>query len=88
MWEKILIALVLKVGELAWRLLTDAQKDRLAGQRIEAHIKNALALHRDLVLKYDELKDKGEMTVEKQAQYEKDAIDLEEDLVNNVRGRT
>lgn len=87
MWERILIALLVRAGELAWKLLSNAEKDRLASDRIRAHVQRVMTEYESLILKYDEISDSGSMSSEQKDQLRKDKIRLEEDLINGAYPR-
>lgn len=84
-WIASIIAAALpKLLEWLWGKASDALKDRLAEDRIRAHVQKALQEYEQLVLKHDDLQDKGTLTPEKSQEIKNDKIKLEEDILNGV----
>lgn len=84
MLEKVLIGILMKLLKVGWDFASDQYRDKLAEKRIKAHVKDLIAQYEKLILKYDDLHDKGELTDDKKEALRQEKIRLEEGLLNGI----
>lgn len=80
----VLAILIPKLLEWLWTRASDELKDKLAEDRIRAHVKEALTAYEKLILERDDLYDKGQLTQEKEQEIINEKVRLETDILNGA----